>query len=618
MDGYVTIGTELDTKSFDGQIEYVKKQLEEIEYKLKQADMGFEVGNVQKLEAEYEKLSAKLGNLVEKKQEFNRTDFSGIKQSIDNVGSSVQNVTKKVSHWALAIFGVRSAYMFVRQAMSTLSQYDEQMAVNIEYIRYLLASTLKPVIETIINLAYKLLAYINAIAQAWFGVNLFANKTTKAFGKQNKALGGSVKQARELRKTLAGFDEMNILQDNGDVSSGGGGGGVDLDDVKLPNFPKLEDIPIPGWLQWILDHKDEIIAGLAGIVAGLAALKLGFSGLQALGIGVAVAGLVYTIEKIIDFLNDPSFTNFIGILEGIAVSVAGVAIAFGAWPVAIGAAVALVMVEIVKHFDEIMNLFNNLISWLDKNFLGALRTLFGPIGDILYLPFKYFVEWGIRIFETFYGGIKSIIQGVIKIFRGDFFGGIKQIFGGLLGVMTAPLQGFIAAVGRVWGQIKSSVSYWIEQFKGAFGKIKDAFLSPINDFINAVKNLWKKIKDPIEKFVKNINKTLDKINPIKIGANLGGKIANLFGFAKGGIIKLASGGVINQPGRGVPLTSAIGGERGAEGVIPLTDSQQMALLGEAIGKYITVNANIVNTMNGRIISRELQRVQNEDDFAYNR
>ena len=95
------------------------------------------------------------------------------------------------------------------------------------------------------------------------------------------------------------------------------------------------------------------------------------------------------------------------------------------------------------------------------------------------------------------------------------------------------------------------------------------------------------------------------------------------GFAKGGIIypnlpRLASGGIINMPGRGVPLARARGGENGAEGVIPLTDSQQMMLLGEAIGKYVTINANIINSMNGRVISRELQRVQNDSDFAYNR
>ena len=72
-------------------------------------------------------------------------------------------------------------------------------------------------------------------------------------------------------------------------------------------------------------------------------------------------------------------------------------------------------------------------------------------------------------------------------------------------------------------------------------------------------------------------------------------------------IKLAKGGIINYPGRGIP----IGGEAGREGVIPLTDAQQMELLGEAIGKYITINANIVNQMNGRVISREMQKIQNE-------
>ena len=82
--------------------------------------------------------------------------------------------------------------------------------------------------------------------------------------------------------------------------------------------------------------------------------------------------------------------------------------------------------------------------------------------------------------------------------------------------------------------------------------------------------------------------------------------------------RLAKGGIVNMPGRGVPIGSAIVGERGAEGVIPLTDSQQMALLGEAIGRYITVNASITNTMNGRVISRELQKINNENDFAYNR
>ena len=34
MDGYVVIGTELDTKSFEAQIDYIEGQLQEIEHKL--------------------------------------------------------------------------------------------------------------------------------------------------------------------------------------------------------------------------------------------------------------------------------------------------------------------------------------------------------------------------------------------------------------------------------------------------------------------------------------------------------------------------------------------------------------------------------------------------------
>lgn len=72
-----------------------------------------------------------------------------------------------------------------------------------------------------------------------------------------------------------------------------------------------------------------------------------------------------------------------------------------------------------------------------------------------------------------------------------------------------------------------------------------------------------------------------------------------------------------MPGSGAFYHGAYIGERGAEAVVPLTDNQQMELLGATIGRYITVNANIVNTMNGRVISRELKQIKNEQDFAYN-
>lgn len=627
-DGWVSIKVDMETKNFDAEIKKVKQELKGLqarenelislnrkydeargkalqitrkEYQLMQK-LGItmdDIGNkktFQKLQAQIQKTNNRLIDLNKKQQEIDKNDYSNIKNSLSSIGNGTEKVIKKITRWGLAIFGIRSAYMLIRQSMSTLSQYDEQMATNIEYIRYLLATTLKPVIETIINLVYTLLTYINYITQAWFGINLFANASTKEFQKQNKALSKSAKSAKELKNQLAGFDEANVMSDNSlssnDKGAGTGGSGL----------PKFGDVKIPKWLEWIVKNKKIILAVFSGIVAGLLGMKLGLSGIQALGFGVALAGIVYTIEKIIDFINDPSFDNFTEILKGIAIAVGGVAIAFGAWPVAIGAAVALVVIEIVKHFDEIKELFTKVIDWMDTKFLGKLKELFGPIGNLIYLPFEIGIKSIKTLFESFYGGIKTIVEGIVKIFQGDFLGGLKDIFSGLKNVLLAPFNALKEAIQTGFSRIGSFFSDAKKKLKEILG-----------------------LQSEVEK----------KANQYKAGgggystggggggSSGGGGGSSGGGRAKGGIFypsllpKLAVGGIINNPGMGVAYNGAIIGERGAEAVVPLTDSQQMSLLGETIGRYITVNATIVNQMNGRVISKELQQIRNEEDFQFN-
>ena len=51
--------------------------------------------------------------------------------------------------------------------------------------------------------------------------------------------------------------------------------------------------------------------------------------------------------------------------------------------------------------------------------------------------------------------------------------------------------------------------------------------------------------------------------------------------------------------------------------MPLTNAQQMELLGESIGRYITLNATINNNMDGRLISRQVQKITQQRAFAGN-
>ena len=552
MDGYVVIGTELDTKSFDAQINYIENQLEEIQEKLKQADMGFDVGDTAKLEAQYEKLGNQLEQLKNKQIALNRTDLKNAEKSINKIGDATTKTIKKVGRWVLAIFSVRSAYAAIRSAMSTLSQYNEQLANQINTIRLVFASALEPIVTRLVDLVYRLLTYVNYIAKAWFNVDLFASASAMA-------MKNGAKNAEKMRKSMAGFDEMNVVSDNSGGSASAGSG-----------FVAPEDAPIPSWIKWIAENKDLVIGGLLGIGTALLLLNLGglvtnlsgigtllsiiwgilqplftFIGANAVVIGgiiLIIGGLALAIQGLINYLKDPTWENFGVMLTGIGIIATGVLLIFGGFPALItlivGAIVAL-GVAIYKNWDNIVKFTKELVQKIKDAFGNA-------------------INW-----------IKEKFNSMVSFFSG----------------LISKIVGLFKTIGTKVGDA-----------------IGSAFKTVINGVLKAIENI---LNFPI----KSINKLIDVINKVP-GIDLG----KLPTFS---LPRLAVGGIVNMPSRGVPIGGAIAGEAGAEGVIPLTDSQAMETLGQAIGKYITINANITNTMNGRIISRELQKINNNSDFARN-
>lgn len=563
-DGKVVIKTDLDTKSFEEQIRQTENKLNRLEKAYQKAmnpPKGMQVNKeaIQKLRLEIEKTSNKLISLKDKQDSLSKSSLIEMPNIMGNIGRSVDGITRKIVRWGLAVFGVRSAYNAIRSAMDTIASQDEQLAADIEYMKNALAYTLEPVVRGIVNLMKQLMFYVGYIVKAWTGKDIFANA--------NKSLKGATGSAKalnkELNKTTASFDEMNVLNDTSSGGGGAGGGGA------LPSFDLTQGFQgeVPAWLEWIANNKDIVIAALFGIAAGITAIKLGASGLMALGIGIAVAGIVLLVEDIIKFIKDPSWDNFANILRDLAIILAGVAIAMLAvnaanpiaWILVAIAVVAALAAAVIKNWDTIKETLGKVGAWINDHIIK-------PVG------------------EFFSGLWKGIVDGVkdgIKKIK-DFFNGLPDFFKGLIKKINSLLEKIGTAVGEV---------------------ISGAFKGVVNGILWAIENI---LNTPI----KAVNKLINVINKVP-GINLG-KLSTF------NLPRLAKGGIINQPSRGVPVGSAIGGESGAEGVIPLTDSQQMALLGEAIGRYITVNANITNTMNGRVISRELQKIQNENDFAFNK
>lgn len=591
MDGKVVIGTEFETKEFDAQIKEAEAKLELLEKSADESTLPEQfkrsADESRKLNAEIEKTKNKIKDLKDKRDKINPLDPTPVeilKGKIDSLNNGLSTTVSKVGKWALGILAIESAYGAVRSAMGALTQYDDQMSANISYIQYALASVLKPVIETILNLVVKLLQYINYIAKAWTGKELFSSAS--AFKSMVDSSNKTAKKAKEIKNTLAGFDEMNVLSDNSskdnyDTSSGGVLPSIDLNSMEGE---------VPAWLQWIADNKDTVlgffqqlviilgILGLAKLFSDLVGIGTALSGLWGIlkpvvdfvgknakmigGVVAIVGGLILIIDGVVNYLKDPTWENFSKILAGIIVLVTGVAILFGGIPAlatAIIAIVAALGLAIYKHWDEIKGVIGGVASWINDNIIKPVVSFFSSL-------------WN------------GIINGVLNA-----VGTVKNVFWsvvGFFGNIINKILNFFRSVGVTVGNV-----------------IGSAFKGVVNGVLRAIENI---LNFPI----RSINRLINVINKVP-GINLG----TLSTFS---LPRLAKGGIINQPGRGVPIGSAIAGERGQEGVIPLTDSQQMELLGQAIGKYITLNATVPVYVGNRQIAREIRKINADSDFAFNR
>lgn len=542
------------------ELSNINSELDLIKQKYASAttELDKQAPKIDKVYAKLEKIKSKQtennAKISEYKQKIEQINTNNIQKSLNNVGKNLQNQIGKIGKMAMAVVGIRTAWYAVRGAITAVTEYNDQISTDFEYMRYCIANMLTPAVEKLVQLLYTVLSYVNAIANAWFGINLFGSSSAKNFKKMKENASGTAKATKEIVKTLTGFDEMNVISDNSSSGSSGSTG------VSMPSMD-LSGIEgaVPTWLQWIIDNKDLILDVLAGISAGVLALKLGLEGIKALGVGVMVTGLLISIQGLLEYLKDPTWENFGKIISGIGIAILGVAAIFTSTTAAIIGAVTLVVGLVVSNWEKIKGVLESGIEWLTKK-IEEYPGLINILGNWILSIIKGIVEIIKDILDGLFNGVKQIVDGIILLFKGDLKGGLTQIVKGIANVIIGIINAIVSAI--------NAIIYPIRQLIVEAGKI-----------------LGK-------------NWTLSSVSIPKIPL-------------------LATGGIVNNPGRGVPIGGAIAGEAGAEGVIPLTDSQAMETLGEAIGRYITINANITNSMNGRVISRQIKKIQANKDFAYN-
>lgn len=657
---------------YSDRLNYIKDQQEQITNKIEETKRARddELNKVNQLNGRIEELNNKSGGI----------DLSNLNTTLQEHDKNLSSIISKVGKWALAVFGVRSAYNFVRQAASTISQYDEKIGANIEYIRFALAYTLKPVVEWLIKAVYKILQLIGAIIYQITGKNIFKNSGAGAYEKamksSSKSTGKMVKDSKKMKDNFsASFDEFTALQEQETSSNAGGGGsgGGGFTGPSMDLSKGIENMELPKWAQkiveigkWLVANKDTV-AKVVGVILGLLAFNKAIGWIDKLG-------------------------GFFGLFKGgeLANSIGGVAVKLGL----IAGSLAVIYesgkvwlegnkkqradlnrlgergVELAKEDVKQNHELNEIQDFLNykrkqgnellKKSHSAGAKLTGTTKEILKnaqatsKEDKLYIDQQMEKFrkgELTKEQQEQLIQLIKdeKNYNHNVFNelekkkmstkDIKDIqneYNGYLEEMGVHVQ----TADDAWNYVMKKTLGVIDKTKTLdekTGNLTDNVLTGV-DALNKFNN--KKINDKTAKinveantskanstlgtFISNLGKKITdafkKIDLSGLGKKLSDGLKKLFPNVKLPNIKnifAREGGIINNPGRGVRIGSnIIGGEAGAEALLPL-DDKTMDRLGSAIARHMVINTTNINQINGRTLSREVKQIMSENDFASN-
>lgn len=244
------------------QQEYLKTKIEDLKYLLSQADMGFEVGDTLKIEADIEKLENRLKKLqnqgkntgketssafdkIKAKVKTAGTQIAGLGSKFKNALSGSKNLgksftstfnngIKSIKKFALGLLSVRTAFSVVSKAMQSYLSYDTQLSDSIQNCWNVLGSLLAPVLEVVVSLFSKAVSYVNAFVQALTGINLVARANSKAIDSQAKS-------TKKLSDTQSSLDEFHTVNTDSGSSGGNNNNLITTENVDLSWIDKIKE-----------------------------------------------------------------------------------------------------------------------------------------------------------------------------------------------------------------------------------------------------------------------------------------------------------------------------------------------------------------------------------------
>lgn len=370
---------------------------------------------LQKQQIQYQKINSQISTYKDKITQIN---LKNQEKQINSINTTIGGAVKKVARWSLALVGIRSAYSGIKSLVNQVSQYNEQVSTDLQYMGFALAKTFEPFVQWIINALYKILGLVNQLFVVLFGINLFKKSGVSSF---QKAMDKSAKSAKKIEDSLttASFDEMNILQDTSQKDSGASASSG----VGTPSFDlsQMQGEP-PQWMLFLKENLPTIIGLIAGVIGAVVALKMGLSGIQAIGIGLMIYGIIKFLGDLNAYLKEggDTFENFGNIITDIGYIIVGFGALIGGLPAVIIGAILVILGAIISNWETIKGVLQGAVDLIDTwitnihnwfiNNLDSIKDKFGIFRSWSCCYCTRFSKWNFRTFSKHVQYDKEIVR----------------------------------------------------------------------------------------------------------------------------------------------------------------------------------------------------------------
>lgn len=367
-------------------------------------------------------------------------------------------------------------------------------------------------------------------------------------------------------------------------------------------FGVLKDEVLPAvkeGLQWILDNKDELIAGLAGIASGFIAFKVTglIMGLVSAFKAWTVATEGMTIAQ--RLLNLAMNANPIGILVTLIATIVGALITFIATNEDARAKIGEVwdaikekisgFVESIKTFftETIPEFFRSFIDWIKSNWKNLLLIFINPFAGL----FKYFYDNNGKFKEFVDNAIKFIKQLPSKIWTWlvNVINKVTQWRDDMKEKAKETASNFIDKVVEYVKKLPAKVWAWfvnvvekVRQLKNDLGaKAKEAGQELLDKLIEKVKEIPEKIKSTGADIVSGLwDGISDKVSWLK--EKISGFVGNVTDWLKE-FFKIGSPSrlMADEVGKWLPEGIAVGITKNAKSTLKAMKNLAMDTVGSA-------------------------------------